>query len=91
MVGHSWGAELALRYAARFPDRVTGVVHIAGVGAGDGFRAEYDAERTRRLGADLARWSELGSRPRRAAEEREWCRVADRSQGPTCTRSDSRM
>jgi proline iminopeptidase len=35
VLGHSWGAELALRYAARHPDRVTTVVYIAGNGAGD--------------------------------------------------------
>ncbi|MCK9921683.1 alpha/beta hydrolase [Frankia sp. AgPm24] len=55
VAGHSWGAELALRYAARFSDRVTGVACVSWVGAGDGFRAEYVAERERRLGIDLPR------------------------------------
>jgi proline iminopeptidase len=85
VVGHSWGAELALRYAAHFPDRVTGVVYVAGVGAGDGFRDGYVAERERRLGADLPRWTELGSRQRNPAEEREWCLLqwrSDFSPGP---------
>lgn len=59
VVGHSWGAELALRYAASHPKRTTAVVYIAGVGAGDGFRPAYVAERDRRLAADLSRWTEL--------------------------------
>lgn len=73
VVGHSWGAELALRYAADHPERATAVVYIAGVGAGNGFRPAYVAERNRRLAADLGRWAELGSRDRTSAEEREWC------------------
>jgi proline iminopeptidase len=73
IIGHSWGAELAVRYAARHPERTTRVVYIAGVGAGNGFRPGYVAERDRRLGGDLARWKELGERDRTPAEEREWC------------------
>lgn len=73
LLGHSWGAELALRYAADHPERASGVVYLAGVGAGDGFRPAFRAEHTRRLGTDLARWRELGARERSADEEREWC------------------
>ncbi|MBA3906485.1 MAG: alpha/beta hydrolase [Pseudonocardiales bacterium] len=73
VVGHSWGAELALRYAARYPSRTTAVVYIAGIGAGEGYHAGYEAERDRRLGGDLGRWEELRTRARTAAEEREWC------------------
>lgn len=73
VIGHSWGAELALRYAARHPARATGVVYVGGIGAGDGFRAGYAAERDRRLGGDLDRWRTLSARPRTPAEEREWC------------------
>ncbi len=73
VVGHSWGAELALRYAASHPGRTTGVVYVAGVGVGNGFRAAYVAERDRRLGADLERWAELRARDRTPAEEHEWC------------------
>jgi proline iminopeptidase len=32
VAGHSWGAELALRYAAACPDHVTSVAYIAGAG-----------------------------------------------------------
>jgi proline iminopeptidase len=38
IAGHSWGAELAIRYAARHPDRSTAVAYISGVGTGNGFR-----------------------------------------------------
>lgn len=75
VIGHSWGAELALRYAIQSPERTTGIVYIAGIGAGEEFRDEYVAERDRRLGADLGRWQALGKRARTPAEEREWCRL----------------
>lgn len=73
VIGHSWGAELALRYAAARPEQTSAVIYIAGVGAGNDFRSAYIAERDRRLGADLGRWTELGTRNRTAAEEHEWC------------------
>lgn len=76
LVGHSWGAELALRYAARHPDRATAVVYIAGVGAGDGFRDSYVRERERRLGPGLPRFTELTAIPaneRAPDEEQERC------------------
>lgn len=85
VVGHSWGAELALRYGAHFPERTTSVVYIAGVGVGDGFREAYVAERDRRLGAGLERWQSLGQRVRTLSEERERCLLqwrADSSPGP---------
>ena len=55
VAGHSWGAELALRCAARHPDRTTAIAYIAGVGAGNDFRGAYAAERDRRLGPDRER------------------------------------
>lgn len=73
VIGHSWGAELALRYAASRPERASGVVYISGVGSDDAFRPAYIAERNRRLGESLDRWRELGARERTPAEEREWC------------------
>ncbi len=73
VLGHSWGAELALRYAARHLDRTTSVAYIAGVGADDTFLPAYVTERDHRLGEDLDRWKELGARARTPAEEREWC------------------
>jgi proline iminopeptidase len=73
VVGHSWGAELALRYAARFPQQVTGVGYLAGIGAGNDYRAAYAAQRRVRLGTDFDRWQELGAKARTPDEEREWC------------------
>ena len=73
VVGHSWGAELALRYAAHYLDRTTVVGYLSGIGAGDDYRAPYAAERERRLGEDLPRWTELGAHIRTPEEEHEWC------------------
>jgi proline iminopeptidase len=76
VAGHSWGAELALRYAARHPDRTTAVAYIAGVGAGNDFWDAYAAERDRRLGPDRERLAALSAIPasdRTPDEEREWC------------------
>jgi proline iminopeptidase len=33
-LGHSWGAQLALRYALDHPARVSGLVYLSGVGLG---------------------------------------------------------
>ncbi|CAO5184827.1 proline iminopeptidase [Frankia sp. AiPs1] len=85
VLGHSWGAELALRYAARHPARTRGVVYLAGVGADNSYRDPYRAESRRRLGPDLARWQELAARERTPDEEREWCLLQwrpDFSPGP---------
>jgi proline iminopeptidase len=72
--GHSWGAELALRYALAYPARTRGLVYLAGTGIGDGFRAAYRAEMRRRLGRDLPRWQYLHDKPDRTrAEEHEFC------------------
>jgi pimeloyl-ACP methyl ester carboxylesterase len=76
LAGHSWGAELALRYAALHPGRTTTVAYIAGVGAGNGFRDAFAAEQDRRLGRDRERLAELSAIPagdRTLAEERERC------------------
>lgn len=73
VLGHSWGAELALRYAAAHPARTTAVVCMAGVGAGGAWREPYVVERDRRLGAERGRWQQLGDRLRTPEEEEEWC------------------
>ena len=76
VAGHSWGAELALRYAAQHQERTAAVAYIGGVGAGNGFREAFVAERDRRLGPDRERVAELSAIPagdRTLAEEREWC------------------
>ena len=74
VAGHSWGAELALRYAARHQDRTAAVAYIAGVGAGNGYREAFRSEQDRRLGPDRERVAELSAIPigdRTLADERE--------------------
>ena len=73
VLGHSWGAELALRYALAHPQRTTAVVCLGGVGAGQRWHAAHGAEAAVRLGEDLPRWRELSGRRRNGAEEEEWC------------------
>lgn len=73
VLGHSWGAELALRYAARHADYTRAVAYIAGVGDDQDFRPTHSAEVARRLGSEVDRWRELASRQRNAEEEREFC------------------
>ena len=72
--GHSFGATLALAYAAAHPDRVAALVLADGVGLDwPEFRAEYHRNaRQRRTVDQQARLSELGSRARSAPEEVEW-------------------
>jgi proline iminopeptidase len=63
VAGHSWGTELAVRYAARHQGRATAVAYISGVGAGNGFRHAYAAELDRRLGPGRERLAELSAIP----------------------------
>jgi proline iminopeptidase len=63
VAGHSWGAELAIRYAARHQARSTAVAYISGVGTGNGFREAYLAELDRRLGPERERLAELSAIP----------------------------
>jgi proline iminopeptidase len=92
VAGHSWGAELALRYAARHPGRVTAVAYISGVGAGYGYRDAYRAELDRRLGPDRARLDALSDIPaaeRSPEQERARCLLqwrTDFSPGPDASR-----
>jgi proline iminopeptidase len=87
VAGHSWGAELALRYASRHQDRTTAVAYIAGVGAGNGFREAFAAELDRRLGptrssgaavnmtANRELWADRESEDLRLAAARITCPV----------------
>jgi proline iminopeptidase len=88
IAGHSWGAELALRYTARHQARTTAVAYISGVGAGNGYKDAHVAELDRRLGPDRERWVALSAIPagdRTQAEEIERCLLqwrTDFSPGP---------
>lgn len=57
--GHSWGAELALRYALAHPDRTDGMLYIAGTGIGHDYRAAQQAEVRKRMGEKYSRWEYL--------------------------------
>ncbi|MBB5077161.1 alpha/beta fold hydrolase [Nonomuraea endophytica] len=77
VVGHSFGATLALAYAGAHPDRLTWVGYLSGTGLGD-WRTGYRAERDRRMTAgQRARLAELESLPVRSPEqEREFRTLA---------------
>ncbi len=72
--GHSFGADLALRYACAYPERTIAVVYIAGVGiAWPTYRAAFgEALTVRRPADDERRYQELSDRDRTDAEEREF-------------------
>ncbi|MBT2401172.1 alpha/beta fold hydrolase [Streptomyces sp. ISL-100] len=76
LLGHSWGARLALHYTLAHPERVTRLVYVSGTGIGpdSGWHPEFAAKLRAALGERLPRWEELRSRERRTeAEEREMC------------------
>jgi proline iminopeptidase len=73
VVGHSWGAGLALRYALAHPERTLGVLYLSGTGFGHAWRAVYHREADRRLRPrQRERRDALTRRARTAAEEHEW-------------------
>ncbi|MEU6573824.1 alpha/beta hydrolase [Streptomyces sp. NPDC046805] len=77
LLGHSWGAQLALSYALAHPERVSTLVYVSGTGIGpDADWYPAFTENTRARLADhperLARWRELTGRTRLTErEERE--------------------
>ncbi|GAA1947358.1 alpha/beta hydrolase [Amycolatopsis minnesotensis] len=71
LFGHSWGAQVALRYALDHPERVTELVYVSGVGLGGSWHAEFLENFLARLGADRPRWEELRTRERTPDEDRE--------------------
>ncbi|MGR8007326.1 alpha/beta fold hydrolase [Streptomyces hypolithicus] len=74
LLGHSWGARLALHYALAHPERVTRLVYVSGTGIGPDsvWQPEFRHNRQAAIGAGLARWQELRALGRRTdAQERE--------------------
>jgi len=74
LVGHSFGATLALAYAGTHPERVSALAYLDGVGVGD-WRTPYRAERRRRLAPWAERFAALDGRERTREEETEWRRL----------------
>jgi proline iminopeptidase len=74
LLGHSWGADLALRYTLAHPGLVTRLVYVSGTGIDPEatWHGEYERNLRERLGDHLTRWQALKHRqPHSAAEERE--------------------
>ncbi len=73
VVGHSWGAGLALAYAVRFPTRTTAIVHVSGTGIDVRWHEEYRRNRLALLGdADGEEFQHLRTlRDQSVGEQRE--------------------
>ncbi|MEU6555797.1 alpha/beta hydrolase [Streptomyces sp. NPDC046915] len=77
LLGHSWGAQLALSHALAHPERVSALVYVSGTGIGPDadWHPAFAANFRARLGERperLTRWQELTDRPGRTeAEDRE--------------------
>jgi proline iminopeptidase len=78
LLGHSWGATLALLYALRHPDRVSKLIYVSGTGIDPGstWKPAYEDNLRRGLGSHLPRWEELASRARTPGRGQAVCRVA---------------
>lgn len=74
VVGHSWGASLALCYALEYPERVRALIYMCGTGLNwNHWRVAYHEEEHRRLPAEpRERYVALKSRIRTPEEEREF-------------------
>ncbi|MEU1193922.1 alpha/beta hydrolase [Streptomyces sp. NPDC005859] len=72
LLGHSWGAQLALSYALAHPERVSVLVYVSGTGIGPDadWHPAYVENFLARLGEDperLSRWQELADGDRERA------------------------
>lgn len=72
VIGHSFGATLAVTYAALYPEHVAAVVYLDGVGIGDWRTGEAAVRDQRMTPEQVARLENLGGRPRSRAEEIEF-------------------
>ncbi|MFJ8362870.1 alpha/beta fold hydrolase [Streptomyces sp. NPDC093984] len=74
LLGHSWGAQLALSYALTHPERVRALIYVSGTGidSDDTWHPAYRGNFLARLGEQperLVRWRELTDRVERTDEE----------------------
>jgi proline iminopeptidase len=59
ILGHSWGAQLALRYALDLPGNVSELIYVAGTGLGWGWREQFERNATGRQASHRGRRAEL--------------------------------
>jgi proline iminopeptidase len=71
VVGHSFGATLALAYAATYPERAAAIGYVCGVGIGN-WRERFRDEKARRAIPHQHRLDELAAKTRSPEEEVEW-------------------
>lgn len=73
LLGHSWGANLAVHYAHVHPSRVLGIIYLCGTGLRwQDFTATHKRNQAARLGPELGRrLAELHNRTRTPAEDDE--------------------
>ena len=77
VMGHSWGAELALMYALRHRERVGRLVYLSGTGVDPAWHAEYRRNRAAKLSpGDRERLRRLDER-RAIASEIDLARIND--------------
>ncbi|HEU5428772.1 MAG TPA: alpha/beta hydrolase [Actinocrinis sp.] len=70
LVGHSWGASLALQYFLTHPDRVRALIYIAGTGLSWDWRPQHNAACARALAPVAAKFAALRALPRPTAGQR---------------------
>ena len=71
LLGHSWGASLALLYALRHPGRVSRLIYVSGTGIGWGWREEFVRSAAARLAPHAARLAELEAAAPAPTRDRE--------------------
>ncbi|MFD7609050.1 alpha/beta fold hydrolase [Streptomyces mirabilis] len=71
LLGHSWGASLALQYALQHPGQVRALVYLSGTGIGTAWKAQWRRNvEVRTSDADLRSITQLGQRQRTEEEDR---------------------
>ncbi|MFF0087080.1 alpha/beta fold hydrolase [Streptomyces canus] len=71
LLGHSWGAGLALQYALRHPGQVRALIYMSGTGIGADWKDRWRRNvKARTSDADLRAIAQLGQRQRTEEEDR---------------------
>jgi proline iminopeptidase len=95
VLGHSWGASLALRYALDHPERVSALIYVSGTGLGWAWHEPFQRAAAARLASREPRLAELRARDgeRTEAEDRELAILQWSSEftGPDAARNAEEM